>query len=124
MAKRPLIHTQIEQQLSHYADLTAEEKQAVDAHVATCASCRRFWQQQQLVGDALRELPAPLDQARLRQGFQQGLAQRRQPPKPPFFSQGWATATPGEVDFTELGAYYNPTLGSVIVVFVSFRYSP
>ncbi|MEM7111526.1 MAG: zf-HC2 domain-containing protein [Chloroflexota bacterium] len=93
MTKRPLIHIHIEQQLSHYADLTADEKQVVDAHLATCARCRRFWQQQLVVDDTLRELHAPLDQDQLRRGFQQGLAQRRQPPKTAFFSQGWATAT-------------------------------
>ena len=46
-------HETIRKQLSDYRDLSPEEQQPLDLHLATCADCTRYFQQLQTMDDAI-----------------------------------------------------------------------
>lgn len=74
-------HSQVEQQLAIYRELSVAERQAVDRHVQNCAVCARTQAVYQAMDGALVRLPMPVPDADLRPGFYAALAETR-PPQP------------------------------------------
>ena len=80
-------HSQVEQQLAIYRELSVAERQAVDRHVQNCAVCARTQAVYQAMDVALVRLPAVVPEASLRADFYTALAQAR-PTAPSFWTQG------------------------------------
>ncbi len=76
-SRRPHNHQHVERLLSHYRDLTPDERTQVQEHLATCTSCRNqlraFQQMDQHLGQSEWQVPESL----LKDGFFAALAAER-----------------------------------------------